>query len=253
MRRLHLIVALFLAASPPLLRAQDPIQTDRPGLGINPLTVPGGAFQIEAGFPHFEISGDGATETTTVRMAVLAFRYGLHDRFELRAGGSLYNNASGHSGNGDLELGVKWMAASAGPRGPIATVVGSVFLPFGDDAFTVHEDRPGYALNGVAGGTLGAATAWSAVAGVTWFPVSDEGYREQVNLVGYLGHPLSGNLSGYVETGWFPSNEGADPLFAGLGITYLVTPTWQLDASMDRGLNDDATDWIFGAGISTRF
>ena len=37
------------------------------------------------------------------------------------------------------------------------------------------------------------------------------------------------------------------------GITYLLTPRLQLDASGSIGLSDSASDWTLGLGLSFRF
>lgn len=58
-------------------------------------------------------------------------------------------------------------------------------------------------------------------------------------------------LSGYVEVAAFPQ-ENATPVYAGAGLTFLVNPDAQIDAFLDRGLNDEADDWLFGGGISFR-
>jgi hypothetical protein len=253
--------AILVTAVQTPLQAQETIATDRPGFAFSPITVPAQALQFEIGLPLVELADAGDVETQIVRTPVVALRYGLADRFELRTSSALYNRIEiddgvdelEESGNGDLELGVKWHLVESGERHPDVSVIGSVFLPVGDDPFTISEDRAGFALLGVAGGAIGSDMSWITVAGASWLPDGDDEYTTTGNLVGLLGRSLADRVSGYVEAEWFPSDSEVDPILAGVGVTFLATPLIQLDAAIDRGLNDDATDWIFGAGISTRF
>jgi hypothetical protein len=242
------------------LNVQEPISTDRPGFAFSPITVPHGALQFEVGLPLVETTDGGSTESTVVRVPVVAIRHGLLERLELRAGSALYNHASveagsgevEESGHGDVELGAKVQVLEAAGRSLNLSFIGSVFLPVGDDAFTIHEDRAGFALNGAAGGAL-ATISWITVVGANWIPLGDDEYRTNANLAAYLGRSLTERISSYVEVEWFPADDDTDPFLAGVGLALLVTPVLQLDVSVDRGLNDDATDWIIGAGVSTRF
>jgi hypothetical protein len=254
------IAVTLIPVIPGALIAQEPIGTDRPGFAFSPITVPDGALQLEVGMPLIENTDAGSTESTVVRVPVIAIRYGLLERLELRAGSALYNHASvdagagevDESGHGDVELGAKVQVLEADGRTPNLSFIGSMYLPVGDDAFTIHEDRAGFALNGAAGGALGTIS-WITVVGANWIPLGDHEYRTNANLVGYLGRSLTERISGYVEAEWFPADDDSDPFLAGVGLALLVTPVLQFDVSVDRGLNDDATDWIIGAGVSTRF
>jgi hypothetical protein len=219
--------------------------------------VPRGAIQFEFGLPQVEILDQGAVEATTVRIPVVALRYGLLERLELRAASPLYNQIdvqeTEESGGGDVELGAKVHAITGGNGRPDLSLIGSVILPVGDESFTVSEDREAFAANAVAGGAIGERMSWIGVVGGTWLPDGDEGYTANANLVAYLGRSLSDRVSGYVEAEWFPSEGPSDPVLAGIGLAFLPIPTLQLDASVDRGLNDDALDWLFGVGVSVRF
>ena len=134
MRRIPFLVPVVVlglfAGSLPVLRAQETIATDRPGLALSPITVPRAALQFEIGLPQIALADGGSVEATTISVPVLALRYGISEWIEIRAASPLYNRIA--------------------------------------------------------------------------------------------------------------------------GLAFLVTPALQLDTFFDRGLNDDATDWIFGVGVSAR-
>ena len=77
-------------------------------------------------------------------------------------------------------------------------------------------------------------------------------YQLTGSIVGVLGHTVTGRLSGYVETGWYPAEQADDPAYVGAGLALLLRNDAQLDLSFDRGLSDAASDWLFGAGIGIR-
>jgi hypothetical protein len=262
-RKVLLLVPVMVVGSATLfapLPAQSPIATDRPGLAFSPVTVPQGALQLEVGLPHVALQDEGGIESTTVSVPVLALRYGVHDRIELRAASPLYNHAelvegpseTSRQGSGDLEVGAKWHAWVDEGRRPDLSIVGTVVLPIGEEPFTIARDRPGYSLNGVSGWRLGPETALTTVAGASWVPDGDDEWTTTANLVVWLGRPFTERISGYVEGGWFPTDGGTTTALAGAGLALAVTPDLQLDAFFDRGLDEDAIDWLFGAGMSAR-
>jgi hypothetical protein len=200
----------------------------------------------------------------TVRVPVVAVRFGAIDRLELRAGSFLYNHTAidshlgdageiTESGGGDLELGLKVHLLESSPSSrPNVSLIGSTLLPVGDHAFTIHQDNLGFALNGVTGWSL-EQVGITTVTGVAWTPAGEDDYVTNGNFVLLVGRTLSEKTSGYLETGWFPREDphGA-PVLVGAGIAYLLAPVVQFDAFVDAGVTDEATDWTFGAGVSTR-
>ena len=260
----RLVVLGLLSASSGAAQEREPIATDRPGHSFSPITVPRGALQIEAGLTQVELVETEDADVQTLRVPVVALRFGATDRLELRAAASLYNHTQiephlgdvgeiTESGGGDLELGVKVHLLESGPSSrPNVSLIGSTLLPVGDHAFTIHQDNLGFAMNGVTGWPL-EQVGITTVTGVAWTPVGEDDYVTNGNFVLLVGRSLSEKTSGYLETGWFP-RENADgaPILVGAGIAHLLTPVVQFDAFVDAGVTDEATDWTFGAGVSTR-
>ena len=252
--------ALLLALALPA-RAQGTISTDRPGFTFNPTVVPAGAFQIEVGTPQVVYSSSG-DDSAALLNAPTQLRYGITPQLEARLFSTIYNFASSETagvdsdadGFGDVELGLKYQLLTADDRGtPSLSLIPAVVIPTGQTGFSVED--PVINANVAAGFTLPSKFGLTVLAGGTFRTADDS--DPNANLAVLIGRSFTPQLSGYVEGAYFPS-DGSNPLFAGAGLAYLVSPLVQLDAFFDAALNDDGTgfaggDIIGGIGISTRF
>ncbi len=257
MSRLIPLALLAFFAGP--VAAQSPIATDRPGFAASPLVVPAGSFQAELGLPLVtRASGEagGVRVATTLVNTPAGLRYGLTPRLELRANATLFNSAtveatgadSTSAGFGDVEVGLKVQVLTAEASGLNLAVIPSVVLPVGGDAFSAGSAVVN--LNAAAGVPLPAGWGLTLIGGAT-VPTAG-GSSVTGTAVALLGRSFTPALSGYVEGAAFPTR-GATPLYAGAGLAYLVTPTVQLDAALDVGLNGEAVDVLGGLGVSVRF
>lgn len=258
--RLPLLVLLVLAASVSAWTpASAQISTDRPGLGFSPVVVPRGTFQVEAGLPQAtRVNGPeiaGASGNLTVFSFPLALRYGITERVEIRAATSLYDvarisidtptggdsDSDGTVGFDTIELGAKVQLATSGPT---VALIPSVLIP------TTEAANLAVAARAVAGWALTDRLGLTTVLGAV---VADGEPDAQLagEVVAVLGASLADAVSAYAELGAYPQ-DGSTPVLAGGGILFLVSPDIQLDASFDIGLNDDAPDLLFGAGLSFR-
>lgn len=237
-----------------------PIVTDRPGFLFSSLTVGRGVFQAELGLPSVTFIEDGDAELRAAS-AVALFRLGVGDAFELRLGAPVYTEirteigrfSDTQSGYGDLEVGAKWhLLDNAGSR-PSFALIPSVILPTGEDGFTA--DDPVYQLNAMAEWTLQNGWGIGALAGYLNGPDGDGRYGQETFALAAGRSLPSPEWSAYGEAVYVTSDlgDGADAAFLGAGIKYLVTNDVQLDLSFDRGMNDDAADWLFGFGLAARF
>lgn len=252
MRRLVLLLALLCT-----LPASAQISADRPGLGFSPLVVGQGTFQVEAGTPQAvrnEFSFGGAEATSTLFSFPVLVRYGLTETIEARVGTSVYdiarlsNNVTdtseseGDAGFDVVEVGAKVQLAT---NGPLIALLPSVSIPTTEagDLSGAARVVAGWALTDV----LDLTTTLGAVV-----QDADPDYQVTGEAVAAFSASLAQAVGAYAEIAAFPSDD-ATPLYGGGGLTFLVSPDVQLDASFDVGLNDEAADLLFGAGISARF
>lgn len=268
MPRITAALTLLLLASSALASAQETIATDRPGFAFSPVAVPTGSLQIEVGAPQIarvgvaalDGEGSGLDATSSLLNFPTTLRFGVAPRLELRAFSTLYNRVSlevegdnasleaSDGGFGDVELGLKYQVLEASEGVPNLSLIPTVVFPTGADGFTVGD--PVINANAAAGFTLPSGFGATLVAGAT-IPTAEES-TVTANLVALVGRSFSSAVSAYVEAAMFPT-DGATPVYVGAGLAFLATPTVQLDAFFDAGLNDEAVDLIGGVGISARF
>ncbi len=250
-----MVAALVVGAGP--LAAQEPIATDRPGLGFGTSVVPRGHLQLELGLPAVELTREGTADRWLVNFPGL-LRFGLTDHLEVRLGSPGLNLARVESGAvhettvgfGPIEIGAK-LGFAKGATGPELALIPSVILPAGDREFA--GERASFTLNGVAAWMLPAELGLTTVAGLAVDPDGDSGHATSGAMVGVLDRSLNERVSGYLEAGWYPTRRTRGPVLAGVGAAVLLGRTVQVDAFVNRGLNDAAPDWIFGAGAAVRF
>lgn len=238
-----LLTALCILLLPRVGSAQ--LATDRPGLGFAASTVEPNGVQVEAGLPSATATDRDGLDIQTYRIPVRV-RVGLTPSLEVRLSTSLFD-AVRVEGDGDGSLGFETVQAGAKLQvrrgeagGPAIALLGAVQVPAGEDGSAV------FAADVAAAWTLPNALGLTTVAGV-----AARGEAVQGSLVGVLARSLTPRLGGYAEAGAFPS-EGAVPVLVGAGVTFAATPTAQLDAYINRGVTDDARDWLFGLGFSFR-
>lgn len=252
MRRFTLLLATLLA-----LPASAQINADRPGLGASPFVVGQGTIQVEAGTPEVvrnEYSVGAASGSATTFSFPVLLRYGLTETIEARVGTSVYDalrvsndvtddsETEGNAGFDAIEVGASIQLAT---NGPVVAVLPSVLIPTTDagDLAGAARVAAGWTLTDVLDltTTLGAVVR-DAEPDLT---VTGEAVAE-------LHAALADAVGVFAEFAAYPSDD-LTPLYGGGGVTFLVTPDVQFDASFDVGLNDDAADLLFGAGISARF
>lgn len=230
----------------------SPIVTDRPDFTESAVTVPGGRMQIEAGATYADEAGvDGLSGGEVL------LRGGLSERLELRVGIPSYLTASDDRGFGDANLGAKvaLFAPAEGASRAVPTVgliVGST-LPTGTGGFQADGWQPEAKL----------LLAWTVT---DRFAVASNLNYARVSEAGGVryGEP-SASLSGafaitdvvgsYVEAfGFAPDVAGAPrPTYLNGGLTWLLSPDFQLDARVGVGVADAPDSRFVGLGLSRRW
>lgn len=257
--RVLLALALLLAfGGLASARAESEVAPDRPSVTDNTQTVPFGAFQIEGGLEYARTNV--AASSAERRLAVqAALRVGLADRLEVRLEGEplvRLRGAKEDTGHGDLTLGLRYRFLDA-PEGrwwPSLGVQPFVKLPIAHAP--IGSERPDFGFLGLASLNLPWQLSLDVNAGlVAAGQVRPNGYLLQALTSASLGRAVTDRLSTFVEL-FFASREerdGRDALGLDAGLVYLLTRRVALDISVGTGLTGRGPEYVFRAGVSTRF
>jgi len=180
-------------------------------------------------------------------------RIGLFDGAELQLATALFNQleikTAGSSqtfrGAGDTRLGLKVALPSSSDKFSWATL-GSVTLNTGSEEFSNNAKQY----------DLGVSLALDLAPDVTGGFYVNATHLDGENSIAIspsLSFGLSETVGTYVEAGYFSNAGEPNSSVAGGGLTWMVTPTVQLDASADFGLNSDSPDVTGGFGVSIYF
>jgi len=229
--------------------------TDRPDQTESPTVVPKGFLQVETG-AFFEDIGDGGITAKAYTFNTTLLRYGLLDNLELRLGWDftevttqangvdLANVASGLS---PLLIGFKIGVTQEKGLLPEIGLLGAIFAPFsaGNDFKT---DNTGADFRFSFAYTLSDKSSLSYNLGVQW-----DGELPEVAYAYTLvyGYAFTDKFGGYAEIyGDFPENSSANHNWDA-GVTYLLSDSVQLDATVGTGINSDQ-NLLLSAGVSFR-
>lgn len=242
---------------------QTPICTDRPTKANATCTVPKGQWQIETDIGNEIVDRHGDTRTETLYFTNPTLKYGIGDRTDLqlnwapniriRTSDHATGERSSLSGEGDVYLRLK-------TRFYENTRVSAAVIPF----VKAPTARAGIGNRVWEGGVaLPVAINLPSSFTLTFGPEVDaladaDGsgrHAAIVNLVN-LSHSLGSRASMVVEF-WNMSNRDPSGTVkqssADIAVTWLATPTLQLDAGTNFGLNKATPDTQVYIGLSRRF
>ena len=239
---------------------------DRPSKSISPITVDAGHFQIETDFLNYTHTDYQGTTTRAFQAGDPTFKLGLTNwiDFEFQLGGYQRQTATdtatgavthGH-GFGDVYLRSKInLLGNDGGKVAIA-VVPYVKLPSGTTNISNGKVEGGVQLPIQV--TLPSDFVFVYLTEIDALK-NAMNFGTQANFVNVvnLSHPIPGikDLTGTVE---FYSSVGTDrftpPVYTfDAALSYMLTPTTQIDSGVNVGLNRAAPNLQVYAGISQRF
>lgn len=248
-RLLHAaLAATWLAATG--AHADDAPAFDRPGIAFSTATLAPGGIAWEQGLPDFSVDRYGGQRTTAWTADTL-LRCGVATGVEVQVGADSYGGVDVRGGGidtrarggGDGHASVKWAPALPGERLALA-VLGTASLPFGEAP--VGGGGHDYELGVTGSWALPGNTSLSLYADRSW---GDDG-RGWLFSPGY-SFPLGHDSGGYVEAGY--GTGAAYTRVAGGGVTHMLNPRVQLDASFLRGLDGKSPDLQGGVGVAWYF
>ncbi|GMU81998.1 MAG: hypothetical protein AMXMBFR47_18690 [Planctomycetota bacterium] len=253
---------------PPPAELAEPIETDRPDFTESTSTVPRGRFQLEGGYT-FTLDRERGVRRRSHTAPELLLRAGLWNDLEVRVGWAGYSWANEKSpgetragrpvlledwsqGGADQYVGFKWKLFDQQGLRPDFAIIPAITVPTGGGGFSSGDVDPeiklawGYDLSdrlGVAGNVNFAV------------PTDDGGRFLQSGASISLAYALRDDVGTYLEYyGDYPAGRGADCAHTlNTGLTWQITPNFQLDWRIGAGLNEQADDFLTGIGFAVRF
>jgi hypothetical protein len=240
------------------LFAQKELVTDRPDQTESSITVPHKSLQIETGF-LMESKVTDVHEFKDFAYNTTLLRYGLQDNFELRVGleylassvktkSGPVNSTVNVDGFSPLYLGFKVMVREEDGILPEIAFLGGLNLPHtADEEYQTDYSAPSFRF--AFSHTLSNMFSLGYNLGAEWdgFTADPEYYYSFV-----VGAAITENIGGFIETyGTMPEKSPSEHL-VDAGLTWLVTPVFQLDISGGLGLNNEAIDNFVSLGFTYR-
>lgn len=239
-------------ASGPAIEA--PLIGDRPDFTESPNTVARGDLQLESGQT---LSREADRRTTSVGEVLL--RAGLASRAELRLTLNSWiterSASSRVSGRDDGSIGAKFSLLAPEYTtllNPSVSLIASTTLPTGSSALRATRAQPSAKL--VASWDLHERAAFTSNVNYMRADGAGRSYDEWAGS-GSLGVSITERLGSYGEYFAVQSREGAVSTqhFVNAGLTWLVTPLFQLDARVGTGPSRSRGDYFAGVGIVRRW
>lgn len=254
-RRIAVAVALGLPFSPVDGIAQDswdrdPLVTDRPSFSMSANAVAPGRALLEGGYSFTKTGDDGLHDVGELLLRLGVVR-GLEARVFINPFSVLQRPGPDEVGGpDDIEVGAKYnvIDESLGARPALALAGSAVFPVSGDERPDVIPSLTAAAWWTLTGGlSVGSNAGW-AYAGLS----GARHHRFLLSLM--LSASFSRRWGAYAEYAAIPSSGGVrDENFVNMGLTFLISPDFQLDARFGGGLEGPRPNYFAGLGTAFRF
>jgi hypothetical protein len=241
---------------------EEPLESDRPDFTESSTTVGLGRLQIESGYTYTQaIEGDPTHNAHD--LPELLVRYGLAERLEMRVAWdeglvferSLDRNSGrvvADSGSTDVEFGTKYALTKQDKWRPQTALIAAVSTPVG--AASQSSRQVDVRLNYCYSWEFSKKLSLACSTGSLWTAESGDHFAEffQSASVEYeLTEKLHCFNEFYALFRHGASDNRPQPYYDA-GLTYLVTPNFQLDWRAGLGLNNAADGFFTGCGFTVR-
>ena len=254
----HITITLFMTqVFLPIFAQQErpELITDRPDATEAPSVVVRGALQIESGalFTSFE---DDVLQTNTTTYNTTLLRFGLLENLELRLGWNFVEQRNKlstaqeefiQSGLSPLLLGMKVNITQEKGWLPTIGLIGHLFLPFtASDDFKPQNTSVDFRF--AFDHTLSDSSSIAYNLGAQW--EADSLGAAYIYTLAY-GYSITDSFGLYAELyGDLPENNRSNH-FWDAGVTYLILPNLQLDATIGTSITK-GQDLLLSGGFSYR-
>ncbi len=252
---------MLLMAVPFAAFAEGSISTDRPDLTEGATVIPRGSIQLETGILMSNTDED-RIETKFLQTPTLV-RFGVAERLEARFETAGYGDVTidrvagetSSSGMQPYAIGAKLalMEGDVGGGGYAFSALFHVGIPSGADEFE-REDTD-YTLKAIGEVDLSDNIGLGVNIGANMAKDAADDWSYTGLATAALAIGVTHSMSAFGEIAISaPDVDGVDAgVLVDGGVTWLLTPSFQLDASVGAGVaGDDVPDFFFGAGLSVR-
>lgn len=237
------IVGIFLIGCLPVLaQVTETPQTVAPGKLL---------FEIDGIKLSFDRAGPAGNKHTAVAVASTLVSTGLTSTVDLQAGFELFLRKTfeggglrdSRTGFGDLFFRTKWKFWQDETAGAALALIPYVKIPsntdnVGNDAIEGGLIVPWEKVVGAL--KAGAMFRWDVIRNP-----NDDGYDARWQLSGFVQRNLTKSFGVYAESTFAAYSSGWNDWqgTVGVGALWWITGWLQLDYELQRGINDNATDW----------
>jgi hypothetical protein len=244
-------LSFFLACCPPLAAELRPLSTDRPDTTESPYTVDAGHFQFEMELAAWAKDG----RERELSLGELNAKIGLDASTDLQVVLPFYTHVrGGDEGFGDVTIRLKHNLWGNDDGTTALALMPFIKLP------TAHDDLGNGEFEGgliVPFGFEGPAGWACAVMGELDLEADEDGSGHHLTVLtsATTSHGLTENTGMFLElVSVLSAESGADAeAYFNTGLTWLATPTWQLDGGIRVGLTGASTDFTPFLGMSMKF
>ena len=241
---------------------EEPLESDRPDFTDSSTTVGFRRLQIESGYTFTHaIAGDPTHDAHD--LPELLVRYGVAERLELRVAwdeGMVFDRyLDRHSGrvvteNGstDVDFGFKYALSKQDKWRPQSAIIVSLSAPVGAPGLSSQQVDP--FVNYLYSWDLTKKLSLNCSTGGLWTAESGDHFS-RFSQSASVEYELTKKLHVFNE--WFAffrcdASDNRPQHYYDAGLTYLLTPNFQLDWRAGLGLNDASDGFFTGCGLTIR-
>jgi hypothetical protein len=242
---------------------EEPLESDRPDFTECSTTVGYRRLQIESGYTFTHGIGGDPTDNKH-DLPELLLRYGVAERLELRLAwdeGMVFESQRDRNtgrlvtqaGSTDLQFGLKYALTQQDHWRPQSAIIVAATAPVGSP-FQTSRQVDVY-VNYCYSWEFNKKASLNCSTGNLWTAAPGDRYSEFFQS-GSLDYELTKKLHAYNE--WYVllpsgSNDNRPQHYDDAGLTYLVTPNFQLDWRVGVGLSPAADRFFTGFGFAWRW
>ena len=241
---------------------EKPLESDRPDFTDSSITVGYRQLQIESGYKYTQaIAGDHTLNAHD--LPELLVRYGLAERLELRVAwdeGMVFESHRdrntgrlvAENGSTDMDIGFKYALTQQDKWRPQSAIITAVSAPVGTPELSSRQVH--VLINYLYSWDFTKKLSLNCSTGSLWTAESGDHFSQLLQAAS-VEYELTEKLHVFNEWAVFLRRDFSDnrpQFYYDAGLTYLVTPNFQLDWRAGMGLSAAADGFFTGCGLTIR-